>query len=110
MTRKNPITQGTKGPIAKRMLVGAAFGLILISAFLLNADYVDPAWGKFYWIRPLIIVSIAGAMGGLFYHLMDPFRYRGGWQKIVATGLSLIVYIVGLWLGAVLGLDGTYWD
>lgn len=61
-------------------------------------------------VRPLIIVPIAGAGGALFFHLMEPFRYEGGWQKIVATFLSLIVFIVALWLGTVLGLAGTYWN
>lgn len=110
MTPENLISHATKGPVAKRMLVGAGLGLILISVFLLNAEHVDPEWGKFYWIRPIIIVPVAGAMGGFFYHLITPLRYRGGWQKIVAITLSLIVYIIELWLGFVLGLDGTYWN
>lgn len=110
MTKDNFISQAAKGPIVKRMLVGAGIGLILISFFLLSADYVDLDWGKFYMIRPLILVPMAGAMGGLFYHLMDELRSQGGWRKTLAIILSLIVYIIGLWLGFVLGLDGTYWN
>jgi hypothetical protein len=60
-------------------------------------------------LKPLIIVPAAGACGGLFYHLMDFLRRKGGWKKIAANLLSLVVFVVGLWLGAVLGLDGTLW-
>jgi hypothetical protein len=49
-------------------------------------------------------------MGGLFYYIMGPLRYQGGWKKIIAVTISLIVYFIGLWMGTILGLDGTLWD
>jgi hypothetical protein len=61
-------------------------------------------------IRPLIIVPLAGATGGLFYHLMDNLHLQGGWKKVLALILSLIGYIFVLWIGTVLGLDGTWWN
>jgi hypothetical protein len=112
MTQKDNLT--TKpihpAPLGKRMLVGAAIALFLIAAFLSRAGDPDPEWPRFWMIRPLIIVPAAGAMGGLFYYLMDNIRYQGGWRRILADILSLIVYIIGLWLGTVLGLDGTMWN
>lgn len=96
--------------LGKRMLQGAAIALILIAVFLLKAGEPDPAWGKFWMIRPLVIVPAAGAMGGVFYYFMDHLRYQGGWKKIIAIILSLIVYIIGLWMGTILGLDGTLWN
>ncbi len=94
----------------KPILTGAGIALILIAIFLSGVDRPDPAWPKLWMVKPLIIVPLAGAMGGLFFYLMQPFRYKGGWQKIVATIVSLIVYIIGLWLGSVLGLNGTLWN
>ena len=96
--------------LAKRMLVGAGIGLMLISLFLASADEADPAWGKFWMIRPLIIVPLAGAMGGLCNYFIVGFHYLAGINKTVAVILSVIIFIVGLWLGTVLGLDGTMWD
>ena len=96
--------------LGKRMLIGAIPALILISLFVFTADNPNPEWGRFWMIRPLIIVPLAGAGGGLFYHLMDRFSSRGSMPKALAIVLSLVVYIIGLWLGIVLGLDGTYWD
>jgi hypothetical protein len=96
--------------LGKRMFIGAAIALSLITCFLLSAGTPDPAWGKFWMIRPLIIVPLAGACGGMFYHLMDTFRYQGGWKKIAANVLSIVVFIIGLWVGTVLGLNGTMWN
>jgi len=96
--------------IAKRMLVGATLALILIAVFLYGVKNADPAWGKLWFLRPLIVVPLAGAMGGLFYHLMEGLRQRGGWSTIAANIISLLVYLFILWIGTVLGLDGTLWD
>lgn len=92
------------------MLIGAVPALILITLFLISAGNVNPEWGKYWMIRPLIIVPLAGAGGGFFYHLMDRFSSRGSLPKWLAIIISLIAYIIALWLGSVLGLDGTYWD
>ena len=112
MTTKNnfiaqPIDYATLG---KRMLIGTGIALIPIVFFLVSAGEPDPSWSKLWMIRPLIIVPLAGACGGVFYHLMDPLRNRGGWRKAVANILSAIVFVIGLWLGFVLGFNGTYWN
>ena len=96
--------------LSKRMLQGAGIALILIIVFLLQAGDPNPEWGKLWMIRPLIIVPLAGAMGGVFYYIMDRLLYHGGWKLVLANILSLIVYIIGLWLGTVLGLAGTFWN
>jgi hypothetical protein len=96
--------------LGKRMLQGAGIALILIVIFLLQVREPNPAWGKLWMIKPLIIVPLAGAAGGVFYYFMDHLRYQGGWKKAVAIILSLIGYIFVLWIGTVLGLDGTLWN
>ena len=92
------------------MLVGAGIGLLLISLFLLSAGASDPAWGKFWMIRPLIIVPLAGATGGACNYFIVHFRNRVGVNYTVAMIVSLIIFIFGLWLGTILGLDGTLWN
>lgn len=96
--------------LGKRALIGAIIALVLISAFLLAAGEGNPAWGKYWYIRPLVIVPLAGAAGGGFSYFVDRLRNRDGWQKIVTGIISFIAYIIALWLGTVLGLDGTMWD
>lgn len=92
------------------MLQGAGIGLILISFFLLGAGGPDPDWPSLWMIKPLIMVPAAGALGGLFYYNMDHLRSQGGWRTALAYILSFIVYGIVLWLGTVLGLNGTMWD
>lgn len=97
-------------PVGKRMLLGALIGLLLILFFLVGAGEPNPEWPKLWWIRPLLVVPAAGALGGLFYYNMDHLRTHGGWRKVLAGVLSVVLYIVALWLGTVLGLAGTMWD
>jgi hypothetical protein len=91
------------------MLVGAVIGFLAISLFVFPGE-PNPEWGKFWIIRPLIVVPFAGAMGGLCNYIIMNNRERFGVSKIVAIVLSVIVAFVGLWMGIVLGLDGTMWD
>lgn len=95
---------------ARPMLLGAGIGLVAILFFLVGAE-AKPEWGKLWMIRPLIIVPLAGAVGGLFFQLMEHYLgYRGGWRKAAAIVISVLVFIIGLWMGIVLGLEGTLWD
>ena len=112
MTQRNNLTTQPIHPasLGKRMLLGAGIGLLLISLFLLSAGEPNPAWGKLWMIQPLIIVPLAGAMGGLCNYFIVHFRNHIGINKTMATILSVIVFIIGLWLGIVLGLDGTMWN
>lgn len=96
--------------LLKRMFIGAGIALVPISLLLISVDAANPAWGPYWMIRPLIVVPMAGAAGGAFFHLMSPFRYQGGWKKITAVFICFIVFIFCLWIGTVLGLDGTLWN
>jgi hypothetical protein len=112
MTHRNELQQQPvhAASAGRRMLQGAGIALIVITAFLISAGEVDLAWPKLWIIKPLIIVPLAGALGGLFNYNMDPLRQQGGWRMVLAIALSLIVYLVVLWLGVVLGLNGTMSD
>jgi hypothetical protein len=96
--------------IGKPIFFGAGIGLVLISFFLIGVKDPNPEWGKFWMVKPLLIVPIAGAIGGAFYYFIRGLSYKGGLNKTVAVVLSLIIYIIGLWLGVVLGLSNTLWD
>lgn len=111
MTQTNHSTSPpNQASLGKRMLVGSWIGLLLISLFLLSADEPDPTWGKLWMIRPLIIVPLAGAMGGLCNFFIVRFHNQFGVNKAIAMILSVIIFIIGLWMGIVLGLDGTMWN
>lgn len=96
--------------LLKPVLTGSAIALVLIVVFIAGVDNPDPSWPRYWQLRPLIVVPLAGAGGGFFYYLMKPLRSKKGWQKIAAYLLCLLLYVVGLWLGTVVGLDGTLWN
>jgi len=111
MTQQNQLTPQSL-PLAsfvKPMLIGAGVGLIVISFFVFGVDEPAPHWPKLWFIRPLIVTPVAAAMGGAFYHFMD-FLSSRGLNKTVAVILSLVVFLISLWLGTVLGLAGTMWN
>ena len=111
MTHNNLATeQSQPTSLSDSMLLGAGIGLILISFFLYGAGEPNPEWGRMWMIKPLCMVPIAGAMGGAFYYFMDYLSSRRGLNRTLAVILSLFVYIIALWLGTVLGLNGTMWD
>lgn len=94
----------------KRMLVGAGIGLLAISIFVFAPGEPNPEWGKFWMIRPLMITPLAGAFGGACNYYIMHFSRRAYVNRAVAIILSAVVFIIGLWLGIVLGLAGTMWN
>lgn len=112
MTQRNNFTAQPLDvvSIGKWMLLGGGIALILIAVFLFQVRDPNPEWGKLWMVKPLIVVPLAGAMGGLFYYFINYRGYQSSWKKMLAILLGLIVYIIGLWLGTVLGLNGTLWN
>ncbi len=96
--------------IETRMMQGAGVALLLMTLFLGGVHKVNPQWGEFWMVRPLVVVSLAGGIGGVFYYFMDFLRYKGGWKRFIAQVISVLVYMILLWLGTVLGLNGTLWN
>lgn len=104
------INQINRKSLTKRMLLGAAIGLFFISIFLYSVKKPDPNWGKFWMIRPLIIVPLAGAFGSLSFYLKDFIGSQSSWKNILAIIFSSLAFIIILWIGIILGLDGTLWN
>lgn len=101
---------GNTASYKKRMLQGAAIGLLLIIFFLLSANKPNPDSMPMWWLRPLLVVPFAGAMGGLGFYLSGYYGKRLKINKAVLILLGLFGFLVALWLGMVVGLDGTYWN
>jgi hypothetical protein len=109
MSLKNKLLQEPidRTSLAIRMLVGGGIALFLVILFLVGAGEPDPNWPRFWMLKPLVIVPLAGAMGGFCSYVLD--RMLPG-KKIIAVILGLVVYIIGFYMGFVLGMDGTYWN
>lgn len=111
MTQRNNLTNNiNKSSLIKPMIIGAGIAFALISLFLFPIQDPDPEWGKFWMVKPFIIVTLAGAVGGAIFHIIAKMGPQTGWKKALAFIVSILIYIIGLWIGTVLGLDGTLWD
>lgn len=112
MSQSKPLTMQPINAVSltKSVLVGAGIALAVITFFLLQVNHPNPDWGKFWMVRPMIIVPLAGAAGGACFYFINNAFGEKSWRKNMAFIISLLVYVVGFWLGFVLGLDGTLWD
>ena len=110
LTKNNPLAQITSKSLMLRMLLGAVIGFIVISFFVFRVDEPNPDWGNNWRIRPLIITPLAGAFGVLSFYLKDFIRPKTDMARIFVFILSLLGFIIALWMGIVLGLDGTMWN
>jgi hypothetical protein len=96
--------------LGKRAGQGAGIALVLVVIFLLMLSVGDIDYGVWVFL-PMITVSVGGALGGIFYYLMDPLRYQGDWKKALANICCILVYFMLLWLSLVAALGVTgHWD
>jgi|SRR5690606_12416001 len=111
MTTKNTsITESlNKRSMFKGILIGGIIGLIIILFFITGAQ-VKPHWPELWKIRPLIITPLAAALGGGLAYIITSLLKREGVHTIIAVFISLIGFMIALWMGIVVGLDGTLWD
>lgn len=99
-----------RGSLIKHMLIGGTVGLVVILLFVLPVKHPPANWGQFWIIKPLVISPLSGAAGGLVAYFMPLFRNRYGWNKVVTLLLTALICVMGLWIGIVLGLNGTLWN
>ena len=102
--------QITQKSLIKRMLLGAAIGLTLIASLLYSVKNPDPNWGSLWYIRPLIMVPLAGAFGSLLFYSTRIIKSKSVLVNLFIIMLSTLAFMIALWMGIILGLDGTLWD
>lgn len=95
--------------ILKTMLLGAFIGFVVISFMVFGVDNPDPSWPSNWRIRPLIVTPLATAFGILSFYLSDVFGVKGDWPRVFLLLISIIFFLISLWLGTILGLAGTMW-
>ncbi|MBS1660714.1 MAG: potassium transporter KefB [Bacteroidetes bacterium] len=96
--------------LGKRLIAGAAIGLVLIGFFLITAGKGNPAWGDYWRVKPLLLTPALSALVGLCYDITQPLRNLKGWQGKLFLVVSLLGYAVGIWLSLILGMAGTLWN
>lgn len=102
--------QITLTSIVTKMLVGAVIGFIVISLFVFGVDNPNPAWGENWRLRPLVVTPLVSALATQALFLKYMIRFETKIMNDLLYLFSFVLVFIGLWLGIILGLDGTMWD
>ena len=85
------------------ILYGAGLGFLIASFIVImittNSTVITPSM-----FLPLLTVSIAGAAGGLVFHISRPYRHQKGSIGLIAFIFSMLVFFIGIWLSLVAAL------
>ncbi len=92
--------------LAIRMLIGGGIALAVIAVFVFGAGEGKPEWGNYWMVKPLLLTPLIGAFGGAYTYIINRF----GLNRALTFVLSIIGFFMILWVGIVLGLNGTMWD
>ncbi len=113
MTQTNNLTVKpfNSATLIKNMLIGGTIGLVIMAIFLFGVDETKAEWGKYWMIKPYVIMTLGSAAGGACFYFLDLFfGYQSGWKKAAIIVVGVIGFIISLFLSFVLGLDGTLWN
>ena len=96
--------------LVKRALQGAGLAILLAMPFTFLIIHEMGDLGILVFL-PMLTTAVGGAIGGIFYYLMNNFRKAEGWNKILVNIICLIVYIITFWLSLVYAFSITgHWD
>lgn len=103
-------TVNSQSVLLKSAAGGWIIGLGLIALFVFSVKEPDPLWGSYWRVRPLLLTPLIAGAGAVFAY----FLYRRGLgsalHKAIFTILAAAAFLFSLWIGIILGLDGTLWD
>ncbi|MFD2148246.1 hypothetical protein [Mucilaginibacter antarcticus] len=111
MTSANTFTTPSfnTASLIKPALIGWGIGLAVILFFIFNVDHPNVAWGNYWRIKPVVLTPLVTAGGAAFFALMTSLKLQG-LKKILVITVGVIGFIISLWIGIVLGLNGTLWN
>lgn len=98
----------------KNFIIMISFGFAVALAFIgfivLSVDQPKPEWSEYWFVRPLIVTPIFGAFGGASCYLINTLSIKNSFIKLLRILSSIIVFVFFIWMGTILGLDGTLWN
>ncbi len=93
--------------LKKRVIRGGTIALILIIIILIATSW-DTRSSKFWMIVPLVLVTLAGGIGGYAFHHFDEMQQRQRISETLAFILSVLIYIILLMIAYITGT--IFWD
>jgi len=118
MTTKNETLRSLNyNSLGKHALYGAGITFVLAAIFLsIILSVGDLLNGESFWKAAWLLVPlgtgvIGGTLGGSFYYLIVKWLNLTEWKKIMAIIISIMVYILLVWLSLIAGLSVIgLWD
>ncbi|WP_297333390.1 potassium transporter KefB [Flavobacterium sp.] len=95
---------------ARFIIGGGTIALVVIAFFILSVNIPNPEWGRYWRVKPLLLTPFIGAFGGMVMYYCTRLAAFLQINKVAGFLLSMPVYLVILWIGIVLGLNGTLWN
>ena len=99
MTLDTIPSRNTSPLLVKRILIGSLVNLLVLSLILVATGELA-GW---IWI-PMLTVSIAGAIGGIIYHVLNDRLEVSNGKRWALIAFSILIHLIGFWLGMVFAL------
>lgn len=96
--------------LIKFAIAGAVIALILISLLIFSVNTPKPEWGQHWYIRPLIVTPFITSIGGIALYLLNLKDFKSKILNLILLIMSILIFFFFLWIGTILGLDGTLWN
>ncbi|BCY29398.1 potassium transporter KefB [Flavobacterium okayamense] len=96
--------------LIKFAITGAVIALILISLLIFSVNTPKPEWGQHWYIRPLIVTQFVTSIGGIALYLLNLKDFKSKILNLILLICSILIFVFFLWIGTILGLDGTLWN
>lgn len=92
------------------LTLGFAIAFVLVTALILSVNNPNPVWGKNWFVRPILLTPVIAATGAGVSYLISTISFRNQLFNLFKILLCLLAYIFFLWIGTVIGFNGTLWN
>jgi len=75
-----------------------------------SVENPKPEWGKLWRIKPLLLSPIIGAIGGVGCYILHSVKTPSKFFNGILILIGVFILLIFVWIGTILGLDGTLWD
>ncbi len=97
--------------VTTAIVLGFGVAFILVSALILSVNAPNPVWGKNWFVKPILLTPVIAAPGGGVFYLISRISFENQLLfKLLKALLCLLAYIFFLWIGTIIGFNGTLWN
>ena len=99
-----------KRSFIKIVLLGFALGLFIASMLIHNVSFPKLSWGPNWYIKPMLVLSFVASIGSIPFYFANQYEASNHSKKILAYLGATLFLLFFIWIGIILGFDGTIWN